>query len=381
MGERSRLNIGIIFNHGKEWLGGAYYLLNIIESLEFLPDSQKPFLTIFYRPNSLEFAEQVNYPYKKLVELEPVSKYMGYVNSLLKAKNVYAEQFINYKLLDGLFPFNDFPKRIKSETQKTVAWIPDLQHKFYPLYFSLSNRFLREERIKLILKNSTDMVVSSEDVKNNFHQFYDIPAELKIHTVPFVSLIQSVELDDINTVKNKYNIREKYFIVSNQFYEHKNHLLILEALKIIRNRGEKVNFIFTGKINDDRYTTYLKRLKKDLEEDEIKSSIKLLGLIPRKEQLTLLKHAEAIVQPSLFEGWSTIVEDAKSLQAQLIVSDLDVHKEQLGEKGFFFEKDSALSLADILLEKWNNPDKKHEIFTNYQERVQSFAESFINIFT
>jgi len=42
-------------------------------------------------------------------------------------------------------------------------------------------------------------------------------------------------------------------------------------------------------------------------------------VLPRDTQLSVMRHADAILQPSLFEGWSTVIEDAISLQNQLYV--------------------------------------------------------------
>jgi hypothetical protein len=49
-----------------------------------------------------------------------------------------------------------------------------------------------------------------------------------------------------------------------------------------------------------------------------------------------MNHALAIIQPSLFEGWSTVVEDVKAMNQHIIVSDLNVHRDQLGVQAFYF---------------------------------------------
>ena len=57
----------------------------------------------------------------------------------------------------------------------------------------------------------------------------------------------------------------------------------------------------------------------------------------RAEQLLLMKYAQAVIQPSLFEGWSTVIEDAISLQVPVIASNLPVNIEQLGDRGVYFD--------------------------------------------
>ncbi len=75
---------------------------------------------------------------------------------------------------------------------------------------------------------------------------------------------------------------------------------------------------------------------------------RFLGFIPRRDQLGLLTGAVAVIQPSLCEGWSTTVEDAKSLGRRVLASDIAVHREQLGKTADFFGGEDAAALAALL---------------------------------
>jgi glycosyltransferase involved in cell wall biosynthesis len=56
----------------------------------------------------------------------------------------------------------------------------------------------------------------------------------------------------------------------------------------------------------------------------------------------------AIVNPSLSEGWSTNVEEARALGVPMVLSDIAVHREQAAGCAVFFDPDSAGSAADAL---------------------------------
>jgi hypothetical protein len=62
-----------------------------------------------------------------------------------------------------------------------------------------------------------------------------------------------------------------------------------------------------------------------------------------------MHHAIAVLNPSLFEGWSTTVEEAKAQGKQMILSSLPVHMEQAQEHRarFFYPEDSG-ALAKLL---------------------------------
>lgn len=181
-------------------------------------------------------------------------------------------------------------------------------------------------------------------------------------------------------MKNKYDIEGTYFIVSNQFYEHKNHKVVFEAISILVNKGETVNVVFTGKFDDEKNPNYIKELKQYIQKAGIESHIKMLGVIPREEQICLLQNALAVIQPSQFEGWSTVIEDAKTIQVPVIASDIPVHIEQLGDKGLYFANTNGDSLADMMQRFLDNTTGKIAHFDDYTQRVSSFAKKFIDIF-
>ena len=376
---RKRKRIGLLLEYRGGWLGGIYYILNIIKSLDYLEDEEKPELVLFYDDNSEPFLKQIKYPYQKTVKIDFQNQSKDYIKSWLSRKDFFLERLLQEKL-DGLFPVNDMPVSTDHKETKVVSWFPDLQHKFHPEYFSRINLILRELRLKLLLRNGKNLVVSSEDTKRQFQKFYGIQPGFNCKVLPFVSILNDFKIPAISSIRKKYELPEKFFVVSNQFYEHKNHITVLEALNILKAQGEKVTVIFTGLMEDPRNPKFINKLKNYIDKNNLKSVAKFVGLIPRAEQLALLKNAVAVIQPSLFEGWSTLVEDAKALRLQIIVSNIDVHYEQLGNKGCFFRKNDAHDLANKILHYCSETITQHETFASYDEHIKAFGSQFISMF-
>jgi hypothetical protein len=61
-------------------------------------------------------------------------------------------------------------------------------------------------------------------------------------------------------------------------------------------------------------------------------------------------HAIAVINPSLFEGWSTSVEESKSRGKAVIHSDIPVHCEQAPARGYFFNPHDPEQLLEHLLD-------------------------------
>lgn len=378
----NRKNIGLLFTAGKHWMGGIIYIQNLIRSLDRLDETEKPNIILFYNKLSEPFLDQLEYPYIQFIELKSGNLQIGYLVSLITRKNYFAINLITSYKLDGLFPLEYYPAKLGKKSVNAVAWIPDLQHFYFPEYFSKLNWFTREMKIKHILKNATKLVLSSNTVYSQIKKEYAPKQDLEVHVLRFTSIINQNKLPNYNKVKEKYKLQEPYFIVSNQFWKHKDHSTIFKAIRLLKNKNIKCNVVFTGNMEDKRNSNYINNLKLELLKYDISDYTNFVGLIDRNEQLCIMKHSIAVIQPSLFEGWSTVIEDAKSLGVQIIASDFPVHLEQLdnGEKGFIFKSRSNEELSELLISFIKQEITPKPIFYNYEKFTLEYGKAFINMF-
>jgi len=383
MDKIKRRKIGILFYYGKNWMGGVIYIVNLVKSIDKLPVSEKPEIILFYNDNSKPFINEVIYPYLTTVYNNQKNEYVNYILSVIKGKNCFEEGLIDTYKLDGLFPLNDFPFNLGKKNMRAAAWYPDLQHKFYPQNFTKSKIFFREWRIKQIIKNASHIVLSSNDVYNQFQKFYKLKTNTNFHILRFTSIIDGISFPPIEELQLKYNIKGEYFIVSNQFWKHKNHETVFKALKLLKHDNVNCKVVFTGNMEDKKNPEFIEGLKKLIIDYEIHDSIEFVGLIGRAEQLCLMKNSLAVIQPSLFEGWSTVIEDAKALKCQIIASNINVHKEQLdeGKIGFLFESVNEQNLANLMKSFLKHKIELKPTVDNYNELTIDFAKKFMKIFS
>jgi len=105
-----------------------------------------------------------------------------------------------------------------------------------------------------------------------------------------------------------------------------------------------------------------------------------VGMIPLPHVYALLRAATALINPSRFEGWSTTVEEAKFFGVPMILSDIDVHREQTGGKARFFGVDDPLALADHLSEAYRSTDPiVRDLLPDVDARVAAFAADFARV--
>jgi glycosyltransferase involved in cell wall biosynthesis len=381
--KHKRLRIGLIFTGSSDWVGGLYYIHNIIRSLNKLPEEKKPYLLLIPDwKTPLEYISTFNYPYAEIFSLDKrtlLNRAYYKMFTMLTSKNLFYDWMIRNYDLEWFYPFHDFRKELDSFNDKKISWIYDLQHRLLPELFDKEELLRRETEFSLITSKSKCIVVSSHDSEKHLRYFYpEMKAVIKV--LQFVSIIDHIQLTPFTKLEEKYLVEKPYFIISNQFWQHKNHVVVLNAIKLLKEKNREVKIIFTGKESDHRNPEYVRSLKAFVENNGLNKNVKFLGFIPREDQLGLMNQARAVIQPSKFEGWGTVVEDAKTLQKPVILSDINVHREQVGDHGYYFPVDGASELAGII-EMFGDAQFKPILpEVNHEERLQKFAEDFIKIF-
>ena len=228
-----------------------------------------------------------------------------------------------------------------------ASWIPDLQHCRLPHFFSEAEIRDRDDRYQKFFHFSSKVVMSSHAAKNDVIRYYPQFDHSKIRILHFHSQFSDTWISvDPHETRKKYNLPQDYLVVCNQLWKHKNHKLVLEALKKLNESGTKRTIVMTGALDDYRDPSYFDSILQLIHQSGLKKQVYILGLVPRFDQIQIMRAAIAVLQPSLFEGWSTVVEDARALGKKIVLSDIDVHLEQKPDHGTYFRATDVDDLAE-----------------------------------
>jgi glycosyltransferase involved in cell wall biosynthesis len=386
MAERKRIGIKFGVSY-KKAAGVAIYFLNIVKVLKTLPDEKKPFLVIFYYPEApIEDMQAIEYPY---IEYAKISSYELPLNIFKRIFNKLYRLFFkrNFFLLqhyaslikvDYLYDLYLSEENFLVDSQNHFCWIADFQQRYFPDNFSADEYKWHESTIMKIVEKQYPIILSSQNAKQDFDKFY-FTHKNQVNVLSFVSILPELDINQWANIKSKYDIPDKYFIVSNQFWPHKNHLTIFKAIKYLKDRGNEVIIVCTGELYSHRGgSAYHNTLIDYIEHNSLQANIKFLGFLQREEQLLLIKHSICVIQPSLFEGWSTIVEDVKALNHSILLSNLRVHQEQITDKALFFEPFDFEQLSEKMLLFLT--DSNRQIKIDYQKQIEIFSEKIIETF-
>ena len=115
----------------------------------------------------------------------------------------------------------------------------------------------------------------------------------------------------------------------NQYWLHKNHRVVIEALNRISKKSRENIIIYSSGSNQDyRNPQNFQNIIKLVSKYKLQKNYVYLGLIPFLDVMSLIYYSLAVINPSYFEGWSSSVEQAKAYNKKIILSQIDVHKEQ-----------------------------------------------------
>jgi glycosyltransferase involved in cell wall biosynthesis len=377
---KNRKKLGLIFSYDDQWIGGTYYTINLIHALNVLTEKDKPEVIAFSNEEDFKkLQKETQYPYLKYEQFEQeklgvLSRIVNKITSKVLKKVIFKQQYKGH--LDALFIMQRSGYLESIPFEKRIYWIPDFQDKYYPEFFTKEGLAKKHERSQWIADHAKHIILSSEAVKKDWEEFYPgFKGRTKV--VHFAVTHPEYDSLEITELMKKFNLPEKYFFAPNQFWAHKNHMVVIKAAEILKKQGNPVIIAFSGKENDNRNPGYTEKLKAYVKENNLDDVIRFLGFLDRREQLKLMKHAVAVIQPSLFEGWSTVIEDAMAMNQRIIASDLKVNKEQLGDKGLYFERHNAQGLVEKILSVWS--DKNQTIEYHYETKLGSFGNTFKSV--
>ncbi|HWP00106.1 MAG TPA: glycosyltransferase family 1 protein [Methylococcus sp.] len=370
---------------GKNWTGGYNYLLNLLRVITSRrPGALKP---VLFFGTDVDIDE--TRPFKAIdgveIVISPVlnanRRFTSLLRSLLLGADPAMRRLLHEHRIDVVFENAQYHgARLGIPV---IAWIPDFQHRELPHLFSRTAWWKRELGFRSQISGGRTIMLSSFDARDACERYY--PATVgRTHVVRFaVATSRRPEADEVHQVRKTYGLPVRYFYLPNQFWQHKNHLLVVDALAILKESGHSITVVASGKQHDPYRPDYFAKFSARLQAANVADQFKLLGLIPYEHIAPLMVGSVAVLNPSLFEGWSTTVEEARALGVPLLLSDIAVHKEQASGVATFFDRHSPESLAKTMLDIWNQeeivPEFESFSFTTVDDRVQRFADDFVEL--
>ena len=328
----TEMRVGIPIIGGEYWFAGVTIVESLVKAVNYLPETDRPQLFLVVTDDTLE-SFSLHQPFTSLFNgIIFVGQNQVDACKIIDSYVHCVSQDELFSKIDFLFPLNSvvWPGR------RAGVWIPDFQHRYLPGFFSQAECASRDERFDNIAQLAQLVVLTTHTVEHDFVKFYpSSQAVTRVLAAPFYP-VEDWYTGDPSEIQNKYGLPDRFIICSNQFWIHKNHSTLFDAIALLRQAGQDAHVVCTGFTFDYRWPDYFTQIQQKIAELGIADLVHILGLIPRREQVQLIRRSLFAIQPSLFEGLSMLVLECRALGKQIILSDLDVHHEH--EYGIYFER-------------------------------------------
>jgi glycosyltransferase involved in cell wall biosynthesis len=238
---------------------------------------------------------------------------------------------------------NEIPFK-RNPSTRYVCTIHDLIWIKLPQLYNPIDRFIYTQKLKYACKYADVLIATSQQTADDLMYEMKVPAKK-------IKVIYQTGPDVPQGINSEPPLAEPYFLYVSTFEERKNHLTLLKAFYAIKNRQQH-KLVFAGKTGPT-----LTKIKQYIEKNGLQTEVKILENIAQADKFWWLKHAQAFVYPSIYEGFGIPLIEAMKVHTPIVASNIPVFKEIAGDDALYFDPTDVNALQNILESLINNPSQ------------------------
>tara|TARA_B100001057_G_scaffold432866_1_gene461298 strand:- start:4109 stop:5347 length:1239 start_codon:yes stop_codon:yes gene_type:complete len=388
---RNKIIIGYVFESSPKLGGNFQTEISTALRLKNLKSDRIEIKFFSINKNNLEILEkynlQIKYFNKKFTNLNIIKIYDYLTGKLIK------------KLFNFIFNLNKFESFLLSNSVdlvyfnsmsstalflKKIDYIVsfwDMAHLDYPLFPECKENYhsisAREYIYKTLADQSLYIITDSKEGMRKFLKRYNVEEKkLKIiYSEPSSQILKRKKVDDnfSTEVLKKFELLNKKFIFyPAQYWAHKNHIYIIEAISLIEKKKDKeliAVFCGTDKNNLDYLKSFTKKLK-------IEKSIKFLDFLSEDELNELYKNSFAIVVPTYFGPTNHLPIEGFYFEKPVFYSNIWSDIEQVKDAVISIDLNNPNDLANKLLKFLSNKDLEEEFKQKSRDKYNQLKYKF-----
>lgn len=235
-----------------------------------------------------------------------------------------------------------------------LGTVHDLMHRYersFPEVSSDGEYESREFHFGETARWSKGVLVDSGVGRQQLIDSYGIAAE-RVFILPYIAPSYIYDYDGGNdaTVRAKYDLPGKFLFYPAQFYRHKNHATLLDALAHMRVEHPDVKLALVGAKERNGYDEVRRRV----DELGLHDNVVFLGYAPDSDMAGLYSTARALVMPTFFGPTNIPQLEAFALGCPVATSRIYGIPEQVGDAALLFDPSSADEILDVMVRLWTD---------------------------
>jgi glycosyltransferase involved in cell wall biosynthesis len=320
------------------------------------------------------------------VKQGPLRNLLRWISSLIRKVDLNS-RVINNSLNKFLKSFDPdiifFPNCDKEAYQQETpffTFIPDLQHLIQPEFKEVGDKYVwpaREQHIRNLVRHAKLLIADSETGKEDILYYYHdfIPNNQSIEILPY-KLSDNLSLnpseDDIQATLKKFKLPQKFFFYPAQFWEHKNHQRIVEAILFLKKRYKlETPVVFCGSSSGKYRGACFKKLKDYVNRNNLGHLVHFLDYVSDLELSVLYKHTTGLVMPTFFGPANIPIVEAWAMGCPVIYSDIRGLKEQAGDAALLVDPRSTPGIANAMKMLWEDDALREQLIKHGHTRYEN----------
>ena len=263
---------------------------------------------------------------------------------------------------------------LKKKDQKTkmVVTIHDLIFIRYPGYFPAVDRKVYMTKVKYACRVADIVIAICEQTKKDLIEILHVPEEkIRVAYQSCNSIyFNTIQSEQINQIKKKYDLNNDYFLFVGAFEERKNILTLIEAY---HHYGKQKDLVLVG-----RASRYLKEMKQKISSLGLEDNVKILENIPLEDLPAIYQGCFCFCFPSHFEGFGIPLIESLFSGRPVITTNGSCFPEVAGPGGLYCDPNNAFEITKAMDVLSNDKELYERLKSEGRAHVERFLPENTN---
>jgi|SRR5579871_2324871 len=246
----------------------------------------------------------------------------------------------------------------------------DLQHIHMPEMFDAMTLRWRQHNYRAFCAQANAVAVESEWTRNDVIANLNVPAE-RVIVIPFPPpiVLNDLTIPPDTMASAVAQLPPRFIFYPAQTWPHKNHLRLIDALAILKDRfGLIVPLVATGHQN-----AFYRKIGARVDEVGLADQIRFLGYVDDTRLAALYRAAVAVVVPTKFESLSLPIWEAFAAGTPVACSRVTSLPDQLAGAGLLFDPDDPQDMALAIMKLWQDDRLRQDLVAKGAARLRQFS--------
>jgi glycosyltransferase involved in cell wall biosynthesis len=246
----------------------------------------------------------------------------------------------------------------------------DLQHEYYPQFFTEDELAARASTYRPSVDKATHLIVPSDYTRRTLHEKYAVPFEkMSLIPVGISDTFRRREAAEVERVRARYQLPDEFIYYPANPWQHKNHARLIAALRIYRARyGECPWLVLTGRLYRERREAMSLAIAAGVDDRVID-----LAFVEPEDLPALYTAAKLMVFPSLFEGFGIPLVEAMACGCPIAAADATTIPEITNGAALLFDPLDSDQMAEAIHRVLTDADLRQALVAQGYDQLPRFA--------